>query len=97
MIKVIVQKDCITIVGHACFDEHGKDIVCAAASATVLTTCNAILRLEKNSIDVIEEKDQWMIRVIKHSKDVDLLLENMILMLKELEKDYKKYIKIKEE
>jgi uncharacterized protein YsxB (DUF464 family) len=47
MIKVVVSKkddiiNKIEIKGHAKYDESGKDIVCAAVSATVITTVNAI-------------------------------------------------------
>ena len=40
MIKVLVAKkdnviNEITLNGHACYDEYGKDIVCAAVSTLV--------------------------------------------------------------
>ena len=42
MIKVEVIKKNISIIGHANFDEYGKDIVCAAASSIVITSIEAI-------------------------------------------------------
>ena len=41
MIKIILKPKDITITGHANYDTYGKDIVCAAVSATVICTVNA--------------------------------------------------------
>ena len=48
MIKVKLEKhnnnlEKIIIKGHALYDDFGKDIVCAAFSATVITSVNACL------------------------------------------------------
>jgi len=93
MIKVIVKKDTIKISGHALYDEFGKDIVCAAVSSSVLTTINAILSINPSSIKVDEGND-LIISIVKKDDTVDILLNNMINMLKEIENDYKKNIKV---
>ncbi len=93
MIKVVIKKNEIVISGHAEYDEKGKDIVCAAVSSTVLTTVNAILSFDEYSIRVTES-DELKIRIAKETEIVVKLLNNMINMLKELEKDYKEYIKV---
>ncbi|MDD4624040.1 MAG: ribosomal-processing cysteine protease Prp [Tenericutes bacterium] len=93
MIKVIIKKNEIVISGHAGYEEKGKDIVCAAVSSTVLTTVNAILSFDEYAIRVTES-DELKIRIAKETEIVVKLLNNMINMLKELEKDYKEYIKI---
>ena len=41
----------ITIKGHAGYDESGKDIVCAALSSIVITSVNAIIRIDNEAID----------------------------------------------
>ena len=94
MIKVLVKKDNITISGHALYDEYGKDIVCAAVSATVITTVNGILSIDNESIEVIE-KDKVEIKILKHTDVVDKLLDNMINLLTELQRDYKDNIDIR--
>lgn len=96
MIIVSVKKDKITVSGHACYDEYGKDIVCAAVSSTVLTTINGILSINKSSINVIEGKELIM-EIKEHNEITDKLITNMINSLKEIEKEYFKYIKINEE
>lgn len=93
MIKVIIKKNEIVISGHAGYEEKGKDIVCAAVSSIVLTTVNAILSFDEYAIRVTES-DELKIRIAKETEIVVKLLNNMINMLKELEKDYKEYIKI---
>lgn len=87
----------ISIVGHSEYDVAGKDIVCAGVSSTVLTTVNAIKSINNNAISYIEEKDLVTIIIKFHDEIIDKLLNNMLLMLNELAKDYSKYIKINEE
>ena len=94
MIKVIVKNDSITISGHANYDEYGKDIVCAAVSATVITTVNGILSIDKSSIEVIEN-DKVEIKILKDNETVNKLINNMINLLTELQKDYKDNIDIR--
>ena len=47
MIKVVSKKDSIVVIGHADYAFYGKDIVCASASAIVITSINACLRINK--------------------------------------------------
>ena len=87
----------VTILGHADYDEYGKDIVCSAVSSIVTTTVNAILTFDKNYISYSEEKDKFLISINIHNEIVDNLINNMLNMLKEIEVDYPKNIKLKEE
>ena len=94
MIKVVIKEDVITISGHANYAEYGKDIVCAAVSATVITTVNGILSIDKDAIDVIEDK-KLEIKILKNIDVVNKLLLNMINLLTELQKNYKDNIDIR--
>ena len=93
MIKVVSKKDSIVVIGHADYADYGKDIVCASASAIVITSINACLRINKESIKYKEEKDKLTIDIISKDKDVLLIIENMMSMLEELAKTYQKNIK----
>ncbi len=97
MIKVYINNKTIIIKGHAGYQEYGKDIVCASCSSIVITSINAALRIEHESLNYKEEKDKLTIEVLSDNKDVLLVIENMIEMLKELALTYKKNIKIEEE
>ncbi|MBE6154020.1 MAG: ribosomal-processing cysteine protease Prp [Firmicutes bacterium] len=94
MIKVKINKDNIVITGHANYEEYGKDIVCASVSSIVITSINACLRLDSNSLNYKEEKDKLIINITSDNKYVLLIIENMIAMLEELTLTYKKNIKI---
>jgi len=94
MIKVVSKKDSIVVIGHADYADYGKDIVCASASAIVITSINACLRINKESIKYKEEKDKLTIDIISKDKDVLLIIENMMSMLEKLAKTYQKNIKI---
>ncbi len=99
MIKVNIlgKNDKIIIKGHALFDDFGKDIVCAGVSSVVTTTINAILTFNKDYISYLSEKDQFTISINVHNEIVDNLIKNMLDMLKNIEEDYPKNIKIGKE
>ncbi len=94
MIKVIISAKKIIIKGHANYEEAGKDIVCASASSIVITSVNAALRLEKNSLLVEQKPNLLVINIKSSNKNVLLIIENMISMLEELALSYCKNIKI---
>ena len=94
MIKVEVKKQNISIIGHANFDEYGKDIVCAAASSVVITSIEALALFDKNSVSVKESKDKLEIKINKQDEITSKLIDNMVNCLKELAKQYPKNIKI---
>ena len=94
MIKVEIKNNLITIKGHAGYDDKGKDIVCASVSSIVITTINAIVEINPEAIDYSDLDNEIIIRKIKEDDIVNKLLNNMILLLESLEKDYKEYIKI---
>ena len=99
MIKVKVNYDgdyikSFKITGHANYDVHGKDIVCASASSIVITSINASLSINDKSIKV-EEKDGLIdAKVLVKDQIVNKILTNMLNMLIELQNDYKDNIKI---
>jgi len=94
MIKVEIKENLITIKGHAGFDEKGKDIVYASVSSIVITTINGIIEINPEAIDYSDLDNEIIIRKLKEDETVNKLLNNMILLLESLEKDYKDYIKI---
>ncbi|MBR2587760.1 MAG: ribosomal-processing cysteine protease Prp [Bacilli bacterium] len=97
MIKVKISKKSIEVSGHAKYAAHGKDIVCAAVSSITITTVNAILKFDENAINYKEDNGYLKIDILKNNKATKLLLENMIELLEELEKQYEKNIKISRE
>ena len=95
MIKININKDEITIKGHSGYSKVGSDIVCASVSSISITTVNALLSIDEDCI-IYEESDAYLnIKIKKHDEVIDKLINNMINLLKELEKQYKKYIEIR--
>ena len=82
MIKVSITKkdnkiEKITMTGHAMYDEYGKDIVCAAASSIVITTVNAILKINEKAIQY-KNDDDLIITVNSFDTVTTSLINNMI-------------------
>lgn len=94
MIKIKFDKDKISIKGHSGYDVIGKDVVCASVSSIVITSINAIIRIDEKAISYKQDEGFIEINILKHSEIVDLLILNMKELLKELQIQYDKYIKI---
>ena len=107
MINVVIEKGLSEKVrsfemkGHADFAEHGKDLVCAAASAVSFGAVNAIMSLTKITPDIQQGQDGGFIKVsFPQNLDsitdehVQLLVQAMIVSLQTIEHDYGQHIKI---
>ena len=100
MIKVSVLKENrkykkITILGHAMYDDYGKDIVCSACSSIVITTVNGILALKQGRLDYLVSKKGMTINVKIDDETTQILLNNMVSLLRELEGNYPNNIEVK--
>ena len=100
MIKVITEKQAdnykkVSILGHAMYDDYGKYIVCSAVSSIVTTTINGILRIKNGSLSYLTDKEGVIITVNSTDKITQILIENMVSLLKELESNYPKNIQVK--
>ena len=96
MILVKVLKNKIEIIGHAMYDDYGKDIVCSAVSSITTTTINGIISIDEDAI-LYQVSDGKMVIKIKKDDEITLkLINNMIDLLKELSKNYPDNIKIEE-
>ncbi len=100
MIQVKVEKahakyKKITVLGHALYDDYGKDIVCAATSSIVTTTVNGILALDKGSLSYMISKKGLTINIKNEDSTTQILIGNMVSLLKELEKNYPANIEVK--
>ncbi len=100
MITVEIKKENskykkVTILGHAMYDDYGKDIVCSACSSIVTTTVNGVLALNNDSISYLVSKKGMCIDINSFDRNTQLLVNNMINLLKELERNYPENIEVK--
>lgn len=97
MIKVKIKPQSVSIVGHADYDEPGKDIVCSSVSSIVTTTVNAILIFDKKTIKYKVSEGLVKIDIIESDDTTRKLIDNMVNLLSELSTDYPKNIKVERE
>ena len=100
MIKVSVLKDKdnykkIDVTGHALYDDFGRDIVCASASSIIITSINACIKINEESIKYDYTKDGIKIDIHSNDEIIQKLMDNMIKLLEELSIDYPKNIIVK--
>ena len=100
MIKVKTEKENsiykkISILGHAMYDDYGKDIVCSAASSIATTTINGILTLDEGSLSYQVNKEGLIIENISDNEITQKLLGNMVNLLEQLEEQYPTNIEVK--
>ncbi len=100
MIRVNIHKENgyfkkVTIQGHALYDDYGKDIVCSACSSIVTTTVNGILALKKGSLDYLVSKKGMSINIKNNDETTQILINNMVSLLKELSGNYPGNVEVK--
>lgn len=99
-VKVMMENDIvkqIILKGHSGYDVSGKDIVCSSISSIVITTVNGIVSIySEKSIKTKYIDDCLTVDVFMHNEVIDKLVFNMVSLLKKLEKQYKKNIKVEE-
>ncbi|HEY9577621.1 MAG TPA: ribosomal-processing cysteine protease Prp [Pseudobacillus sp.] len=90
-----------TMEGHAEFAEHGKDLVCAGATAVSFGALNAVLSLTSAKLGIEQGEEGGLLRCFvpedlpaDTDEKVQLLLEGMVVSLQTIEREYSKYIKI---
>lgn len=89
MIKACFNAKKIKIFGHALFDTKGKDIVCAAISAIVIGSINALKSFKKDEINIQNGKIEIKIEhELTHDDKVRLKM-----LMTEIETVSKKYPK----
>ena len=95
MIRIDVNKDLITVSGHAGAGIVGQDIVCASASSIIYTTINGILNIDNKAIEYTDDNKLLKIKIIDNNKVVNTLINNMIMLLEDLENQYPENLKVR--
>jgi len=85
----------VKVLGHALYDDYGKDIVCSAVSSIVITTVNGILSINKDNLNYMVSKQGINIKINSEDQITQILIKNMLCLLKDLAKKYPQNIEIK--
>lgn len=96
-IQIKTENDAVKYVkvsGHANYADYGYDIVCASLSSICVTTINAIISYNENSLVYTEDDGLLEIGIMLHDDVIDMLTNNMINLFYSLEEQYPKNIKI---
>lgn len=83
-----------SVKGHALFDKHGNDIVCAAVSSAVQLTANGITEIIKEKPHIEVEQNHISLKLIQQCKPASDFLEALKLHLGLLAEDYPNTIEI---
>jgi uncharacterized protein len=105
MIKIIIDEQpsghirSFEMEGHADFAEHGKDLVCAGASAVSFGAVNAIIALTGKTPEIQQGSDGGYLKVTfpeadEKDHDIQLIVKAMIVSLQTIEQDYGQHIKL---
>ena len=86
----------VCIKGHSGYDTIGKDIVCSAVSSSFILTINLLDKFNSNMKYESDENIPMMKVTINNYNDIDeTVLDNLIDCLKDVSRQYPKYLKIK--
>lgn len=83
--------------GHAGYAEEGYDIICAAVSVLTVNTINSIEKFTDDAFkaEAADGMVRWKFTELPLSKEAKLLMDSLVLGLKDIQENYgKKYIKI---
>lgn len=104
MIQITVQEQAsgrinsFEMSGHADYAEHGKDLVCAAASAVSFGAVNAIISLTGITPAIRQGEDGGYLKVVlpetEDDHDQQVIMRAMIVSMQTIEQDYAQFIKI---
>ncbi|MCI9462338.1 MAG: ribosomal-processing cysteine protease Prp [Lachnospiraceae bacterium] len=84
--------------GHAGFDDHGRDIVCAAVSVLVINTINSLEEITKETLLVTTDEEKGLIKCEFQTSLQEkslVLIDSLVLGLSHIASQYgKKYCKL---
>lgn len=87
------------VSGHAGYAEHGSDIICSAVSVLSMSIANGITEVLKIEPEIVIDDDGMLNLSLRNNSEDEIsrsevLLETMLVNMKDLEKNYRDYIKV---
>ena len=94
MIEVSVQKDSITISGHAGYAPAGQDIVCAGVTAVLQTLIESIKGLTRDSPKYVAGPGICKIELKDLSEESKLLVDSFFIGLCRIAEGFPDHVRI---
>lgn len=94
MIDINVQKDRITVSGHAGYDEPGKDIVCAAISILSQVFVASVEELTAAKIKTAQTGGYMEIVIEESTERAQVLLDSFLLGCRMIADEYPEYVRV---
>ena len=88
------------VSGHSELSPEGNDVLCSAVSALTITAVNAIETFTKDPvrIEAVNEEEGFLhFELESVSKESKLLLDSLMLGLRDIQKSYDRYLSVIEE
>lgn len=85
----------VSVTGHAEYDDHGKDIVCAAVTSALQLCANAITEVVEVPADIVVKEN--LVEIIlpdRAPKKAIYFLEALLLHLDTLQQDYPNNVQV---
>lgn len=94
MIRIHHDHNGITIVGHANYDEVGRDIVCAGITALVEQLILSIEKLTPNTPVYQMEPGYVNVKVGSPTEDTKLLIDCFFIGAENISKDFPNHVRV---
>ena len=94
MIDINVQKDRITVIGHAEYAEPGRDIVCAAISTLSQVFVASVEELTAAQIKTAQTGGYMEIVIEESTERAQVLLDSFLLGCRMIADEYPEYVRV---
>ena len=96
-IEYKINEALVEVKGHSGYADYGHDIVCASISTACIMTANLINKLDLcyNILDLVCDEGYFRLQIKTTDSVIENIFSNLIETLESLEKQYPKYLKLK--
>ena len=94
MITIQITPELLKVGGHACFDEPGRDIVCAAVSALTINLINSINALTPDNVEVDIGDGHIEFEIGNLTEAARLLVDSFFIGVSSIADEHPEYVRI---
>lgn len=94
MITIQITPELLTVDGHACFAEPGRDIVCAAVSALTINLLNSINALTPDTVQADIGDGHIEFGIGNLTEAARLLVDSFFIGVSSVADEHPEYVRI---